>query len=60
MTQSNLKVLHREGKNQENEKSTYRMGQNICKWCKQQGIKILKNIQIAHTTQYWKNRQSNQ
>ena len=38
-------------KNQENEKSTYRTGQNICKWCKQQGIKI-KNIQIAHTTQY--------
>jgi len=52
VTQSNLKVLHREGKNQENEKSTYRMGQNICKWCKQQGIKIKKNIQIAHTTQY--------
>ena len=43
--------MHREEKNQENEKLTYRTGRNICKWYKQQGIEI-KNIQIAHTTQY--------
>ena len=30
------------------------MGENICKSCDKQGVNI-KNIQIAHTTQYEKN-----
>ena len=38
---------------QKHEKTTYGMEENICKWCKQQGLN-LQNIQlilyIAHTT----------
>ena len=33
------------------EKTTYRMGKNICKRCDRQGIS-LQNIQTAHTTKY--------
>ena len=33
-----------------NEKTTYRMGEQICKLCKRQGL-TLQNIQITHTTQ---------
>ena len=35
------------------------MGEDICEWCNWQGINI-QNIQIAHTTQYPKNKQLNQ
>ena len=35
----------------QNEKTTYRMGENICQWCDWQGIN-LQNIQTAHTVQY--------
>ena len=34
-----------------NKKTTYRMGEDICKCCDWQGIN-LQNIQIAHTAQY--------
>ena len=43
----------------QDKKTIYRMGENICKRCGQQGIN-LQNIQIAHTTQYQKNKQPNQ
>ena len=39
-------------------KTTYRMGENICKQCYRQGIN-LQNIQTAHTAQYQKNKQPN-
>ena len=35
------------------------MGENICKWCNQQGVNF-QNIQTTHTTQYQKNKQPNQ
>ena len=37
----------------QNEKSTLRMGENICKWCGQQGLNF-QNTQIAHTPQHKK------
>ena len=33
-----------------NEKTTYGMGENTCKWCDWQGLNF-QNIQTAHTTQ---------
>ena len=36
-----------------NKKTTYRMGENICKRCDQQGINF-QSIQTAHTAQYEK------
>ena len=47
------KLLHSKGKHQQNENVTYRMGENICKLCNQQGIN-LQNIQTAHAAQYQK------
>ena len=47
------------GSYQQNKRTTYRMGENICKPCKRQGIN-LQNTQTAHATQYQKNKQSNQ
>ena len=35
------------------------MGENICKWCKQQGVN-LQNLQIAHVAQYQKHKQPSQ
>ena len=43
--------MHSKGNDKQNEKTTYRMGENICKWCDLQGINF-QNIQTAHTTQY--------
>ena len=43
--------MHNKGNYQQNEKTTYGMGGNICKWCNQQGVNI-QNIQTAHITQY--------
>ena len=34
----------------QNEKTTYRLGENICKWCDKQELNF-QNIQTAHTTQ---------
>ena len=44
------KLLHSKGNHKQNEKATYRMGGNICKWCDWQGLNF-QNIQTAHTPQ---------
>ena len=44
------KFLHPKGNYKQNKKITYIMGENICKWCKQQGLNF-QNIQTAHATQ---------
>ena len=44
------KLLHSKGHHKQIEKKTYRLGENICKWCDQQGLNF-QNIQTAHTTQ---------
>ena len=45
------KLLHRKGNHKQKEKTTYELGENICKWCDQQGLNF-QNIQTAHTAQY--------
>ena len=52
------KLLHSKGNHQQNKKTTYRLGENICKQCNRQGINF-QNIQTAHSTQQ-KNKQPNQ
>ena len=50
----NQKLLHRKGNYKQNKKTTYRMGENICKWCDQQGVnnqKANKTISRKNTTQ---------
>ena len=57
------KLLHSKGnqssidghKRKQNEKTAYWMGENICKWCDQQGVNMLK-IPRTHTTQYQKKK----
>ena len=44
------KLLHSKGNHKQNEKITYRMGENICKW---QGLNF-QNTETAHTTQQQK------
>ena len=44
------KLLHSKGNYKQNEKTTYGMGENICKWCGQQGLNS-QYRQVAHTTQ---------
>ena len=44
------KLLHSKGNQKQNEKTTYRVGKNICKQCDWQGLNF-QNIQTAHTTQ---------
>ena len=44
------KLLHSKGNHKQNEKTTYRMGENICKQCDWQGLNF-QNIQTAHTIQ---------
>ena len=44
------KLFSSKGNHKQNEKRTYRMGGNICKWCDRQGLNF-QNIQTAHTTQ---------
>ena len=44
------KLLFSKGNHKQNEKTTYGLGENICKWCAQQGLNFL-NMQTAHTTQ---------
>ena len=43
--------MHSKGNHKESEKTTYRQGENICKWSNQQGINH-QNIQIGHAAQY--------
>ena len=52
------KLLHRKG-NHKNEKTAYRMGENICKWCDRQEFN-LQNIQIVHAALCQTNKQTNQ
>ena len=49
------KHLHSKGNNKQKEKTTYRMGENICKQCDQEG-RDLQNIQTAHTIQQKKKK----
>ena len=54
-TNQTNKFLHSKGNYKHNEKTTYRMGENICKWCGQQGLisKTYKQfIQLSQTK--WK------
>ena len=54
-----LKRLHSKGNHKQNEKTTHRMGENICKQCNWRGI-ILQNTQTAHAAQCQRNRQPSQ
>ena len=47
------RLLNSKGNHKQNEKTTYGLGGNICKWCRQQGLN-LQTIQMAHTTQQQK------
>ena len=51
--------MHSKRNYKQTKKTTYRIGENICKQCNQQGIN-LQNIQIAYTAQYQKKKQPNQ
>ena len=42
-----------------NKRTAYGLEENICKWCDQQGLNF-QNVQIAHVTQYQKNRKLSQ
>ena len=49
------KLLHSKGNHKQDEKTTLRMGGNICKRCNQQGT-YLQNIQTTHAAQYQKTK----
>ena len=49
--------MHSKGKHKQ--KTTNAMGDNICKWCNQQGFNF-QNIQIPPITEQQKNKQPNQ
>ena len=55
------KLLHSKGnyKQQQQQKTSYGMGENSCKQCNQQGLN-LQNIKTTHTTKTTKNKESNQ
>ena len=48
------KLLHSKGNHKQDQKTTLRMGENICKWSNRLRIN-LQNTQTAHGTQYQKN-----
>ena len=48
------KLLNSKGNRKQNEKTTYRVGESICKWCDQQKINF-QNIQTAHKLNIKKN-----
>ena len=50
--------MHSKKTHKQDEKTTLRKGENICKQSKWQGIN-LQNIQTAHAAQYQVNKQSN-
>ena len=52
------KLFHTKGNHKQLEKTTFIMGENICKQSNQQGIN-LQNIQTAYAAQYQKNKQPN-
>ena len=43
-------LMHSKGNHKQNEETTYRMGENICKICDWEGLNF-QNILTAHTTQ---------
>ena len=45
-------------KGRKEEKTTYGMGEDTCKWCNPRGSNF-QNIQTTHTTQLQKNKQPN-
>ena len=45
------KLLHSQGNHKQNEKTTLRMGENVCKQSNPQRIH-LQNLQTAHETQH--------
>ena len=45
--------MHSKGNHKQDEKTTLRMGENICKWSNWQRIN-LQNLQSAHSAQYQK------
>ena len=47
------KLLHSKGNHKQDEKTTLKVGENICKWNNGQMIN-LQNIQAAHAAQYQK------
>ena len=47
------KLFYSKGNHTQNENTYYKMGENICKQCNQQGIN-LQNIQTAHEAQHQK------
>ena len=52
------KLLHSKGNHKQDEKTTLRMGENICQQSNWQRIN-LQNIQAAHVAHYQKNKQPN-
>ena len=48
------KLSHSQGNHKQNEKTTLRMGENVCKQSNPQRIN-LQNLQIAHETQHKEN-----
>ena len=42
------KLVHRKHNHKQNERTTYGLGEIICKWCDQQEFNF-QNIQTAHT-----------
>ena len=52
------KLLHSKGNHKHGKKTTLRLGEYNSKWNNWQRIKF-QNIQVAHTTQYQKNKQPN-
>ena len=52
------KLLHSKGNHKQDEMTTLRMGENICKQINGQRIN-LQNIQTAHGAQYQKNKPFN-
>ena len=47
--------LHSKGNHKQNEKTMYRLGENICKWCDQQGLNF-ENKQAGHESQCQKKK----
>ena len=47
--------MHSKGNHKQNEKTTQRKGENICKQCNLQGINP-PNLQTAHAAQYKKKK----
>ena len=52
------KLLHSKRNHKQDEKTTLRMGENICKWSNWERIN-LQNLQAAHAAQYQKHKQPN-